>query len=164
LWDTLVAAGASHGLVPGGYRAIDALRIEKGYRVWSSDITPEETPFEAGLGFAVALDKGVDFLGREALVAARAAGPRKRLRCLVLDDPRSVALGNEPVRVGDRIVGRVTSGGYGFAVERSIAFAYLPPEQAAIGTRGDVEVFGEWVGFEVAREPLYDPDGARIRG
>jgi 4-methylaminobutanoate oxidase (formaldehyde-forming) len=164
LWDTLVEAGAAHGLVPGGYRAIDALRIEKGYRVWSSDITPEETPYEAGLGFAVRLDKGVDFIGREALLAARKAGPRRRLRCLVLDDPRSVAFGNEPVRVGGEIVGRVTSGGYGFAVERSIAFAYLPPDEGTTGTRGEVEVFGEWVGFEVAREPLYDPEGARIRG
>ena len=119
-------------------------------------------PFEAGLGFAVALDKEPEFIGRDALVAAKAAGPRKRLRCLVLDDPRSVCLGNEPVRVGGEIVGRVTSGGYGFAVERSIAYAYLPPDRAAIGTRGEVEVFGEWIGFEVAREPLYDPDG-RIR-
>ncbi|HEY7590931.1 MAG TPA: FAD-dependent oxidoreductase [Candidatus Limnocylindrales bacterium] len=163
LWDTLVEAGGPHGLVPAGYRAIDALRVEKGYRVWSSDITPEETPYEAGLGFAVALDKGTDFVGREALVAARAAGPRKRLRCLVLDDPRAVALGNEPVRVGGRVVGRVTSGGYGFAVERSIAFAYLPAESAAIGTRGDVEVFGDWIGFEVVREPVYDPGGERIK-
>jgi 4-methylaminobutanoate oxidase (formaldehyde-forming) len=149
--------------VAGGYRAIDALRLEKGYRVWSSDITPDETPFEAGLGFAVALDKGVDFLGRDALARAKAAGPRKRLRCLVLDDPRSVCLGNEPVRVAGAVVGRVTSGGYGFAVERSIAYAYLPPGQATIGTRGEVEVFGEWIGFEVAREPLYDPAGTRIR-
>jgi glycine cleavage system T protein len=163
LWRTLWEAGRPHGLVAGGYRAIDALRLEKGYRVWSSDITPEETPYDAGLGFAVKLDKGVDFIGREALIAAKAAGPRKRLRCLVLDDPRSVALGNEPVRVDGRIVGRVTSGGYGFAVERSIAFAYLPPDQAAIGTRGDVEVFGEWIGFEIVREPLWDPNGARIR-
>jgi 4-methylaminobutanoate oxidase (formaldehyde-forming) len=154
LWKTLWEAGQAHGLIAGGYRAIDALRLEKGYRVWSSDITPEETPFEAGLGFAVRLDKGVDFIGRDALVAAKAAGPRKRLRCLVLDDPSSVALGNEPVRVDGRIVGRVTSGGFGFAVEKSIAYAYLPPEQAAIGIRGDVEVFGEWIGFEVAREPL----------
>ena len=120
-------------------------------------------PYEAGLGFAVALDKEPEFLGRDALVAAKAAGPRKRLRCLVLDDPRSVCLGNEPVRVGGEIVGRVTSGGYGFAVERSIAYAYLPPDRAAIGTRGEVEVFGEWIGFEVAREPLYDPAGERIR-
>src|SRR4029077_10205306 len=91
------------------------------------------------------------------------AGPRKRLRCLVLDDPRSVCLGNEPVRVDGDVVGRVTSGGYGFAVERSIAYAYLPPDRAAIGTHGDVEVFGEWIGFEVMREPLYDPAGERIR-
>jgi 4-methylaminobutanoate oxidase (formaldehyde-forming) len=163
LWRTLWEAGAPHGMVAAGYRAIDALRLEKGYRVWSSDITPDETPFEAGLGFAVALDKEAEFIGRDALVAAKAAGPRKRLRCLVLDDPRSVCLGNEPVRVDSEVVGRVTSGGYGFAVERSIAYAYLPPDKAATGTRGEVEVFGEWIGFEVAREPLYDPDGARIR-
>ena len=162
LWDTLWAAGAGHGLVAGGYRAIDALRLEKGYRVWSSDITPDETPYDAGLGFAVALDKEAEFLGRDALVAAKAAGPRKRLRCLVLDDPRSVCLGNEPVRIDGGIVGRVTSGGYGFAVDRSIAYAYLPPG-APIGTRGEVEVFGEWVGFEVMREPLWDPAGDRIR-
>ncbi len=163
LWRTLWEAGRPHGMVAGGYRAIDALRLEKGYRVWSSDITPDENPYEAGLGFAVALDKEPEFIGRDALVTAKAAGPRKRLRCLVLDDPGSVCLGNEPVRVGGSIVGRVTSGGYGFAVERSIAYAYLPPDRAAIGTRGEVEVFGEWIGFEAAREPLYDPEGARIR-
>ena len=162
LWDILWEAGRSHGLVPGGYRGIDALRLEKGYRVWSSDITPEETPYEAGLGFAVKLDKGVDFIGREALARAKAVGPRKRLRCLVLDDPRSVALGNEPVRVGSEIVGRVTSGGYGYAVERSIAYAYLPPD-VPIGSRAEVEVFGTWTGCEVAREPLYDPAGERTR-
>jgi glycine cleavage system aminomethyltransferase T/glycine/D-amino acid oxidase-like deaminating enzyme len=158
LWDTIRAAGPT----VGGYRAIDALRLEKGYRVWSTDITPDETPFEAGLGFAVALDKEAEFIGREALVAAKATGPRKRLRCLVLDDPRSVCLGNEPVRIGGEIVGRVTSGGFGYAVERSIAYAYLPPD-AAIGTRGEIDVFGEWIGFEAVREPLWDPGNERIR-
>ena len=128
----------------------------------STDITPDETPFEAGLGFAVALDKEADFIGRDALVAAKAAGPRKRLRCLVLDDPRSVCLGNEPVRIGGEIVGRVTSGGYGYVVERSIAYAYLPPD-APIGTRGEIDVFGEWIGFEAVREPLWDPANERIR-
>jgi glycine cleavage system aminomethyltransferase T len=162
LWSTLWEAGREHGLVAGGYRAIDALRLEKGYRVWSSDITPDETPFEAGLGFAVALDRAEPAMARDALVAAKAAGPRKRLRCLVLDDPLDVCLGNEPVRIEGDIVGRVTSGGQGFAVERSIAYAYLPPDRA-IGTRGEVEVFGRWVGFEVVREPLYDPENARIR-
>jgi 4-methylaminobutanoate oxidase (formaldehyde-forming) len=162
LWDTLWEAGRAHGLVAAGYRAIDALRLEKGYRVWSSDITPDETPYEAGLGFAVRLDKETAFIGRDALVAAKAAGPRKRLRCLVLDDTRAVCLGNEPVRLGGAVVGRVTSGGLGYATERSIAYAYLPPD-AAIGDRGEVAVFGESIGFEVAREPLYDPAGKRLR-
>ncbi len=161
LWDALWEAGQSFGLAAAGYRAIDALRIEKGYRVWSSDITPEETPYEAGLGFAVRLE-GRSFIGRDALLRARDAGPRKRLRCLVLDDPRSVCLGNEPVRIGGDVVGRVTSGNYGWAVERSIAYAYLPPE-VEIGVLGDIDVFGDWIGCEVVREPLYDPAGERIR-
>ncbi len=148
---------------PAGYRAIDALRLEKGYRVWSSDITPDETPFEAGLGFAVALDKEPDFIGRDALVAAKAAGPRKRLRCLVLDDPRSVCLGNEPVRVEGEIVGRVTSRRLRLR-RRAVDRLRLPAaRQAADRDPRRVEVFGDWIGFEVAREPLYDPDGARIR-
>jgi 4-methylaminobutanoate oxidase (formaldehyde-forming) len=162
LWATLWDAGREHGMVAGGYRAIDALRLEKGYRVWSSDITPDETPFEAGLGFAVALDKAEPSMARDALLAGREAGPRKRLRCLVLDDPLDVCLGNEPVRIDGEIVGRVTSGGQGFAVEKSIAYAYLPPDRG-IGTHGEVEVFGRWVGFEVVREPLYDPGNERIR-
>ena len=98
--------------------------------------------------------------GKSCLGHRRSQLPCKR--CLVLDDPLSVCLGNEPVRLGGEVVGRVTTGGYGFAVERSIAYAYLPPT-VAIGTRGEVEVFGEWIGFEVAREPLYDPTGDRIR-
>ena len=161
LWDTLWAAGAPHGLVAGGYRAIDALRLEKGYRAWAADITPEETPYEAGLGFAVALDTATSWAATRSSPRAR-PGRAKRLRCLVLDDPRSVCLGNEPVRIEGRIVGRVTSGGYGFSVGRSIAYAYLPPD-VAIGSRGEVDVFGTWVGFEVAREPLFDPSGSRIR-
>ncbi len=163
MWDTLWTAGRPHGLVAGGYRAIDSLRLEKGYRVWSSDITPEENPYEAGLGFAVRLNKGVDFIGREALAAAHDQPLRKKLACLVLDDPLAGALGNEPVRVAGEVVGRVTSGGYGFAVERSIAYVYLPPALAEPGQRVEVEVFGDWVPAEVAAEPLYDPKGDRIR-
>jgi len=161
LWNAIWESGRGHGLVAGGYKAIDALRLEKGYRVWSSDITPDDTPYEAGLGFAVKLDKG-DFSGRDALVAA--GDPERRLCCLVLADPRSVALGSEPVRVDGRPVGRVTSGGYGYSVERSIAYAYLPAEHARPGQPADVEIFGEWVGGEVAAEPLFDPGGERLRG
>jgi glycine cleavage system aminomethyltransferase T len=150
-------------MVPGGYRAIDSLRLEKGYRVWGADITPDETPYEGGLGFAVKLDKEGDFIGRDALAQAKEKGPRTKLCCLTLEDPRSVALGNEPVRVGGEIAGRVTTGGYGYTVERSIAYAYLPPEHADAGTEVEVEIFGEWIAGEVATEPLFDPKGERIR-
>jgi glycine cleavage system aminomethyltransferase T/glycine/D-amino acid oxidase-like deaminating enzyme len=160
LWDELWAAGREHGLVAGGYRAIDSLRLEKGYRVWGADVTPDETPYEAGLGFAVKLDKG-EFVGRDALLTA--AEPERRLCCLVLADPRSVALGSEPVRVEGEIVGRVTSGGYGYTVERSIAYAYLPAAAAEPDTAVEVEIFGEWVAGDVVREPLFDPEGERIR-
>jgi glycine cleavage system aminomethyltransferase T len=133
--------------------------VEKGYRVWGADITPDDTPYEAGLGFAVKLDK--DFIGR---VSLDGAAPRRRLACIVLGDPRSVALGNEPVRVNGDILGRVTSGGYGYTIERSVAYAYLPPEHAEPGTEVAIDIFGEWVGGEVTREPLFDPGGERVRG
>jgi glycine cleavage system aminomethyltransferase T/glycine/D-amino acid oxidase-like deaminating enzyme len=157
LWRTLWEAGGPHGLVAGGYRAIDSLRLEKGYRVWGADITPDDTPYEGGVGFCVHADK--DFLGKGALDPR----PARRLCCLTLADPRSVALGNEPVRVGGEIAGRVTSGGYGYTVQRSIAYAYLPAEHAAPGTAVAVEIFGEWAEGEVATEPLFDPGGARVR-
>jgi 4-methylaminobutanoate oxidase (formaldehyde-forming) len=158
LWDALWEAGAAHGLVAGGYRAIDSLRLEKGYRVWGADITPEDTPHEAGLGFAVRDDK--EFVGRAALEAA--GEPERRLRCLVLSDPRSIALGSEPVRVGRSLVGRVTSGGFGYTVGCSIAYAYLPAEHD-VGTEVTVEIFGTWVEGAVAAEPLFDPAGERVR-
>jgi 4-methylaminobutanoate oxidase (formaldehyde-forming) len=148
--------------VAAGYRAIDSLRLEKGYRYWSADITPDDTPYEAGLGFAVKLGKR-EFLGRPALVRQRAEGVRRKLACLTLSDPSWVALGGEPVRVGDRVVGRVTSGGFGYTVGLSIAYGYLPVELANPGTQVAVEFFGEWVEGLVAAEPLWDPRGDRVR-
>jgi 4-methylaminobutanoate oxidase (formaldehyde-forming) len=162
LWDAIWESGVGHGMVAAGYRAIDALRVEKGYRVWGADITPEDTPDEAGLGFAVKPDKGIDFIGRDALLRARESGPERRLACLALADPLAVTLGSEPVRIGGQVVGRVTSGGYGYAVERSLAYAYLPAGAAA-GTAAEIEVFGEPVGAEVVAEPAWDPRAERIR-
>jgi glycine cleavage system aminomethyltransferase T/glycine/D-amino acid oxidase-like deaminating enzyme len=160
LWRTLWEAGEPHGLVAGGYRAIDSLRLEKGYRAWGADITPDETPYEGGLGFCVKPDKHGGFIGREALAEA---DPNRRLTCLTLADPRSVALGNEPVRIGDAVAGRVTSGGYGYSVDRSIAYAYLPPEHVQPGTEVAVEIFGSWIDGVVTEEPLYDPRSERVR-
>jgi 4-methylaminobutanoate oxidase (formaldehyde-forming) len=158
LWRALWESGEPHGMLAGGYRAIDSLRIDKGYRVWGADITPDQTPHEAGLSFCVRDDK--DFLGAAALTRE----VDKRLVCLVLDDPRSVALGNEPVALDGAVIGRVTSGGFGYTVGASIAYAYLPAEHAEPGTEVAVEVFGEWIDGEVRGEPLFDPDGARVRG
>jgi glycine cleavage system aminomethyltransferase T len=150
LWAALAGTGAT----PGGYRAIESLRLEKGYRAWGSDIGPETTPAEAGLGFAVR--RGGGFVGAEAL-----RKPSRGLRCLTLADPRAVALGGEPVRVGDTVVAQVTSGGYGYTVQESIAYAYLPVG----GGTGlpSVAVDGDWIPAEVAPGPLYDPRGTRIR-
>ena len=158
LWEALWEAGQPHGLRACGYRAIDSLRLEKGYRVWGSDITPDETPFQAGLGFCVREDDS--FKGARAL---RERAPSTKLRCLVLDDPQAVALGNDPVAVDGVLRGRVTSGGYGYTVERSIAYAYLPATIEA-GERVEVDVFGRWVAGEVVRSPLFDPRGERVRG
>ena len=160
LWDRIWESGQAEGLVAGGYKAIDSLRLEKGYRVWGADITPDETPYDAGLGFAVKLDKG-EFIGREALLKAQE--PERRLACVVLADPRAVALGSEPLRIDGESVGRVTSGGYGYTVERSIAYAYVPAPAATPGRPVEIEIFGESVPGEIAAEPLYDPQGERLR-
>ncbi|MFG1944439.1 FAD-dependent oxidoreductase [Nonomuraea sp. NPDC048826] len=154
LWEALWRAGEPHGLTAGGYKAIDSLRLEKGYRVWGADIGPETTPYEAGLGFCVKMDK--EFLGRDALDPR----PSRRLRCVTLGDPRAVALGNEPVRVDGEVAARVTSGGYGYTVGSSIAYAYLEAEP---GTKVEIEVEGTWVPGTVVKEPLWDPAGERVR-
>lgn len=162
LWETLWEAGQPDGLVAGGYRAIDTLRLEKGYRYWSADIGPDYTPYEAGLGFAVKLNKG-DFIGRQALLKQKTESLQRKLCCLTLADPAAIATGNEPVRSSDKVVSWVTSGGYGYSVGKSIAYAYLPIELAVVDTALDVEIFGERIGGVVAREPLWDPRGERIK-
>ena len=105
----------------------------------------------------------IDFIGKDALIRARAEGISRRLRPLLLEDGSAIALGGEPVRSDGRVRGRVTSGGYGYTIDRSIAYAYLPSEQAAPETDVEVQVFGRWVPATVARDPLYDPAGERIR-
>jgi 4-methylaminobutanoate oxidase (formaldehyde-forming) len=164
LWTALVEAGRPHGLVPAGYRAIESLRLEKAYRVWSTDVTPETNPYEAGLGFCVKLDKPGGFVGDEALRRVEAEGVRRRLACLVLDDPRAAVLGGEPVLGGGDVLGRVTSGGIGWSVGASIAYAYLPVDAAVPGTRVDVDLFGVRHPATVTKAPLLDPAGARVRG
>ncbi|MFJ2264314.1 FAD-dependent oxidoreductase [Streptomyces sp. NPDC087844] len=158
LWDTLWEAGREHGVIAAGRSAFNSLRLEKGYRAWGVDMTDEDDPYEAGVGFAVRLDKG-DFTGAGAL---RSKGePVRRLTPLLLDDPSAVVLGKEPVYVGGSPAGYVTSAAYGYTVGRCVAYAWLPV--LPVGAGVSVEYFGEKVGATVVEEPIFDPEMSRIR-
>jgi glycine cleavage system aminomethyltransferase T/glycine/D-amino acid oxidase-like deaminating enzyme len=162
LWDTLWEAGRPLGVIAAGRSAFNSLRLEKGYRSWGADMTAEHDPYEAGLGFAVRLGKDC-FVGREALVARDPAAVTRRLVPLLLDDRETVVLGKEPVYADGRAVGYVTSAAFGYTIDRSIAYAWLPAEHAAPGARVEVEYFGRRAAATVAAEPLFDPDMSRIR-
>jgi glycine cleavage system aminomethyltransferase T len=141
---------------------LESLRMEKGYRYMGTDISAGDTPYEAGLGFCVALAKG-DFIGREALVIARDRPPQRRLRTLMLGgDDYLPVYGGEAVRLEGRTAGRVRSCAYGFTIRRNIAYAYLPADLEE-GAEVHVEVLGEPVATEVAADVLYDPENERVR-
>ena len=163
VWDTLMATGQKFGIQPVGYKALESLRLEKGYRYWSADITPDENPYEAGLDFAVKLKSGGDFIGREALLKVKEQGIQRRLCTLTMADASVVIYGGEAVYVNGDLVGRVRSGGYGYTIGKNIALSYLPIELAEAGTQVAVEIFGETVVAEVAADALYDPKGERLK-
>jgi len=161
VFDTLMAAGQKHGLRPAGYKALDSLRIEKGYLYWSGDITPEDNPLEAGLGFCVRLKK-TDFIGREALMAIKQKGLRTRMCALTMDAGGNL-YGGESVYAGGRLVDRIRTAGYGHTIGKDIGLVYLPPDLAKAGTALEVEILGERVKAQVAELPLVDPKGEKIR-
>ena len=163
VWDALMAAGKPHGIRPGGYRVLDSLRLEKGYRYFSTDVTVLENPYEAGLGFCVRLGKG-DFIGRQALQQVREQGLRQKLCTLTIggEEYRTI-YGGEAVHHDGRVLGRLRSAGYGYTVRKNIGYAYLPVEMAKEGTALRVDVFGEMVPAEVAADVLYDPNGEQLR-
>ncbi|MGH3877418.1 MAG: GcvT family protein [Actinophytocola sp.] len=159
LWDTLWEAGQTLGVIAGGRAAFNSLRLEKGYRLWGVDMTTEHDPYEAGVGFAVRMDKG-DFVGRAALEAR--GEPARKLTCLTMDRPESVVLGKEPVYLDGRPAGYVTSAAFGHTIGKPIAYAWLPAGLEP-GRPVEVEYFGERLAATVAAEPLVDPEMARIR-
>jgi dimethylglycine oxidase len=161
LWDALWEAGQPHGVIATGGGAFDSLRLEKGYRLWGADIHTDYTPFEAGIGWAVRLDKSA-FLGRDALLKAKEAGPTRKLCCLKVDAPGAL-LGKEPILASGAPVGYVSSANYGYSIGAFIAYGYLPIAYAAPGTRLEVEFFGERYGATVSDEPLFDPKMARMK-
>jgi glycine cleavage system aminomethyltransferase T/glycine/D-amino acid oxidase-like deaminating enzyme len=162
VWDRLVEAGTGHGVAAGGYRALESLRLEKGYRYFGTDLTSSDTPYESGLGFCVALEKS-EFNGRAALSRPGAQEPSRRLRTLTVGGEEYVTMyGGEAVRYEGGVAGRVRSCGYGHTVRRNVALATLPA-QLEQGTELTVDVFGDAVPARIERDVLYDPAGERIR-
>ena len=168
VFDALMEAGKAFGIRPVGYRALESLRLEKGYRAWGSDITPNDTPFEAGLGWAVKLRKNTDFLGRRALQQANGAPLTKRLAGFTVDDPDVVLVGRETILRNGQPVGYLTSGGYGYTVGRNIGFGYV---RNADGVGDDFLADGDYklgvamqpVKAALHMQPLYDPDASRVK-
>ncbi|HEX6572864.1 MAG TPA: glycine cleavage T C-terminal barrel domain-containing protein, partial [Steroidobacteraceae bacterium] len=162
LYDALSDAGRGHGLRLFGGRALNALRLEKSFGNWAREFRPIYGPYEAGLGRFVELDKG-PFVGREAAAAEKATGGERKLVTLAVDADDADAIGDEPIWHGDRVVGWVTSGGYGHTVGRSIALGYVDKAVANETTGFAVELMGDRRAAVRSPGPLFDPKGLRMR-
>ena len=158
VWDRLISEGRAFGIRAAGYRVLDSLRMEKGYRYYGTDLTLLDNPFEAGLGFCVQLDKG-DFNGRDALVAARESGIKRRLRTLAVGGDEYLPIyGGEAVHADGKVVGRVRSCAYGFTAKHNLAYSYLPIEIER-GGKVQVEVFGQLVAATVTSDAVISKQG-----
>ncbi len=168
VFDALMAAGAPFDIRPVGYRALESLRLEKGYRAWGSDITPNDTPFDAGLGWAVKLRKNTDFLGRRALEAAQGEPRKKAFAGFTVDNPDIVLVGRETILRNGEPVGYLTSGGYGYTLGKNVGYGYVRRadgiDDAFLGD-GDYElvVAMERTPAKIHLEPLYDPAASRVK-
>ena len=168
VYDRIIEAGGAVGLVHAGYHALNSLRLEKAYRHWSHDITDEDSPLEAGLGFVVKFDKPGGFIGREALLAQQEQGIARHLVQLKLNDPEPLIYHNEPIWRGGEIVGHITSAAFGHTLGGAVGLGYVSaepeaPADAVLGATYAVEVACERYAAEVSLRPLYDPDNAKIR-
>ena len=168
VYEAIADAGQALGLVHCGHLALDACRIEKGYRHWGHDVGPHDTPLEAGLGFAVAWDKPGGFIGRDALLVQRRKGIRRRLLQCAVDDAHPLLLHDEPVYRHGTLVGHTTSGGRGFRTGLSLCFAYVrcepgTPRSELLGDGYEIGIAGERFPLRALARPAYDPHGARLR-
>lgn len=163
LWDALWKAGEPHGIIAAGRSAFNSLRLEKGYRSWGTDMTTEHDPFEAGVGFAVKMDKKGGFVGQQALEGKSQDNSSRRLRCLTIDDCKSVVLGKEPVLHNGKAKGYVTSAAFGYTIGKPIAYAWLPAEVVE-NDAVEIEYFSNRIKATVTPEPLFDPKMDRLRG
>src|SRR5581483_2935862 len=169
VYDALIAAGKAHGIVNAGYRAIESLRLEKFYRAWSSDITPDHSPLEAGMGWAVKLKKNTPFFGREALQAQATKKLPKLLACFTVDDPSIVLLGRETIFRNGKQVGWLSSGGYGYTLETNIGIGYVRDKENGVAPddvlsgKYQLEIACQRYPAKVSLQPLYDPKMERVK-
>jgi sarcosine dehydrogenase len=168
VYDALMAAGAAFAIRPVGYRALESLRLEKGYRAWSSDITPNDTPFEAGLGWAVKMRSNTPFLGRAALEAVSGRLLTKRLAGFTIADPAAVLVGRETILRNGAPVGYLTSGGFGYTLGRSIGYGYVRnadgvSDDFLLSGRYELLVASETYPAEIGLSPFHDPAGERVK-
>ena len=168
VYEAVMAAGAEHGIVNAGYRAIESLRLEKGYRAWGAEIGPDHSPLVAGLEWAVKLKANTPFQGRDALSAQGAKPLPRRMACFTAD-PNVILLGRETIYRDGKRVGWLSSGGFGYTVGKSIGYGYVREPEAGVSRdfvlsgRYELEVATERVPAEVTLDPLYDARNARIR-
>jgi 4-methylaminobutanoate oxidase (formaldehyde-forming) len=171
VWDKLMEAGKEFGIEVGGYKVLDSLRLEKGYRYFTTDLTPLDTPYESGQAFCVQLEKGdgstgslCNFVGRDALVKRKQEGLKRKLCTLVLDgDEFTQIYGGEAVYCDGKVISRVRSGGYGYTVKKNILYTYLPIELSKQGTRFELDLIEGRRDGEVTAAVLYDPKGKKLR-
>ncbi len=162
IWDMLWEAGREFDIIAAGMGAFDSLRIEKGYRLWGGDVYTEYNAYEAGLGWTVKTKKG-NFIGREACIAAKKKGLKKKLVCLTSDTDGAIAFGYEPIFDGDTCIGHVTTANYGYSVGKFIAYAYVPIEHAAVGNNYELDYLGTRFPVTVTAEPVFDPKMERLK-
>ena len=168
VYDCLMGFGAVHNIRPVGYRALESLRLEKGYRAWGSDITPNDTPFEAGLGWAVKLRANTPFLGREALEKTAGAPLKKSFVGFTVDDPSAVLVGRETILRNGEFAGYLTSGGYGYTISKSVGFGYVrhaesvTPDYLLSGSY-ELVIANEEKSAQISIEPFIDPSNLRVK-
>jgi dimethylglycine oxidase len=163
VWDQIWEAGHEFGLISAGMTAFDTLRIEKGYRLWGADVYTEYNAYESGLGWTVKLDKPSDFLGKEASRELKAKGLKKKLCCLTLDNPRAAAFGYEPIFSNGSCIGIVTSANFGYSVGKYVLYGYVAKDYTKLGTKLEIEYFGDRYPVTVENDPLFDPKGERMK-
>ncbi|MFM8775725.1 MAG: aminomethyltransferase family protein, partial [Actinomycetota bacterium] len=169
VFDAITAVGRDFGLRHCGYHALNSLRTEKGYRHWGHDVSPDDTPLEAGLGFVVAMNKRDGFIGRDALVKQKDAGLNKRMVQFSLADPERLLYHNEPIWRDGEIVGNITSGMYGHTIDAPLGMGYVTNRSGLVDktfvtdAKYEIEVAGERVAATAQLDPFYDPKSLRVK-